>query len=113
MRTSNKKAIRAMAEFILDAMGVSEVKRYKKEFPFEYDYNIYQYGCLDIYDYNLYLRLVNIGIDTKAVIEYTKILDHGCTYKHRENIRNTYKTLVHNAVKYILDNNKTEVKIII
>lgn len=101
MRTNNQKVIKRMAEYILENMDKSEVERYKKEFPFEYDYNIYAYGNLDIYDYDLFKRLKDFGVDMKAVTEYEKVLGGGCTYKHRENIRNTYMALVHNAVNYI------------
>ena len=106
MRINNQKVIRQMAEYILENMDISEIIRYKKEFPFINDYNIYTYGCLDIYDYDLFKRLKDFGVDTKAVTEYEKILDGDCTYKHRENIRNTYKALVHNAVNYILKRDK-------
>lgn len=106
MRTNNQKVIKKMAEYILENMDKSEVERYKKEFPFELDYNIYAYGNLDIYDYNLFKRLKDFSVDVKAVTEYEKVLDSGCTYKHRENIRNTYKTLVRKAVIYIVKNCK-------
>jgi len=106
MRINNQKVVKQMAEYILENMDMSEVVRYKKNFPFEYDYNIYAYGNLDIYDYDLFKRLKYFGVDTKAVTEYEKILDGGCTHKHRENIRNTYTALVRNAVNYILKQDK-------
>lgn len=34
-------------------MGVEEVKRYKKAFPYELDYNLVQYGNLLIYYYDI------------------------------------------------------------
>ena len=43
----------------LEELGREEVKRYKKEFKYESDYNIVQYGNLLIYYYdirNLYLE---------------------------------------------------------
>ena len=88
-----------MAKYITSTMCMEDINRYFKEFRYkEIDYNIYQYGNLDIYDYDLYLRLVNLGVDTKPVKEYSKVLDFGCTMKHRENIRNLYKRLVRLAV---------------
>lgn len=51
---------------------------------------IYLYGCLDCYDYDMYKTLVNLGVNTKPVKEYSKVLDWGCTYKHREAIRQEY-----------------------
>lgn len=102
MRTNSQEAIKQMAEYILEYMDKSEVERYKINFPFIKDYNIYGYGNLDICDYDLFKRLKGFGIDTKAVIEYEKVLDYGCTPKHRGNIRNDYRQLVRNAVNYIL-----------
>ena len=103
MRISNKKVIDGMAEFIMHSMSIEDIRRYYKEFKYRHiDYNIYQYGCLDIYDYDLYLRLVDLGVDTKAVKEYSKVLDFGCTMKHREDIRDLYKRLVRKAVDKII-----------
>lgn len=102
MRPSNKLVIDKMIDYMTSVMDLSEIVRYRMSFPKEYDYNIYQYGNLDIYDYDLYKRLVEFGVDTKAVQEYTKVLDFGCTYKHREDIRNTYKDLVRRAVIKII-----------
>lgn len=99
MRITNKKVIEQMKNLIKESMSENDIKRYKKEFPYEYDYNVYMYGNLDCYDYDLFERLKSFGIDTKAVTEYEKVLNGGCTYKHRENIRNTYKTLVRKAMQ--------------
>ena len=101
MYATNKKVINKMKELILNCMDIKEVIRYWKEFPYELDYNIFQYGCLDCYDYDLYKRLKEFGVNTKAVTEYEKVLDFGCTYKHRENIRNLYKIVVRRAVQEI------------
>lgn len=76
MRINNKEVVDGMAKYIMDAMCMEDIKRYFKEFRCkEIDYNIFQYGNLDIYDYDLYLRLVNLGVDTKPVKEYSKVLD--------------------------------------
>lgn len=107
MRINNKKVINGMVKYIMNSMSIEEIKRYFKEFRRnEIDYNIYQYGNLDIYDYDLYLRLVNLGVDTKPVKEYSKVLDFGCTMKHREDIRNLYKRLVRLAVLKIIDEDR-------
>ena len=107
MRINNKKVIDGMAKYIMNTMSIEEIKRYFKEFRHnEIDYNIYQYGNLDIYDYDLYLRLVNLGVDTKPVKEYSKVLDFGCTMKHREDIRNLYKRLVRLAVRKIINEDR-------
>lgn len=103
MRISNKKVIDGMAEYIMHTMDIETIRKYYKEFKHRHiDYNVYQYGCLDIHDYDLYLRLVDLGVDTKPVIEYSKVLDRGCTMKHRENIRDLYKRLVRKAVDKII-----------
>lgn len=107
MRINNKKVIDGMAKYIMNSMSIEEIKRYFKEFRYnEIDYNIYQYGNLDVYDYDLYLRLVNLGVDTKPVKEYSKVLDFGCTMKHREDIRNLYKRLVRAAVRKIINEDR-------
>lgn len=104
MRPSNKKVIKQMQDFILGTMYKPDIKRYFDEFYREYDFNIYQYGNLDVCDYDLYKRLVSFGVDTKAIKEYTKVLNSGCTHKHRENIRNTYKQVVRYAIQNIIRN---------
>lgn len=38
----------------LEEFGIGEIKRYKKEFPYELDYNIVQYGNLLIYYNQVY-----------------------------------------------------------
>lgn len=107
MRINNKKVIDGMVKYIIDTMSIEEIKRYFKEFRYDkIDYNIYQYGNLDIYDYDLYLRLVDLGVDTKPVKEYSKVLDFGCTMKHREDIRNLYKHLVRLAVRKIINEDR-------
>lgn len=106
MYATNKKVINKMKDLILNYMDVKEVIRYKENFPYELDYNIYQYGCLDCYDYDLYKRLADFGVTTKPVTEYEKVLDFGCTYKHREDIRNLYKIVVRRAVQEIIKMNR-------
>lgn len=103
MRITNKKVVKLMKDMIKEHMDKDDILRYVKSFPYEYDYNIYTYGNLDIYDYDLFKRLKDFGVNTKAVAEYEKVLNWGCTYKHRENIRNAYKTLVRKAVQEITE----------
>lgn len=101
MNVNNKKVVNAMKQYILEVMDKSEVLKYKKEFPFELDYNIYTYGCLDVYDYDLFKRLKDFGVTNLSVKNYEKVLDFGCTSKHREDIRKSYKYLVRLAVRNI------------
>lgn len=103
MRISNKKVIEQMAQLIKENLSYNDFKRYCKEFKHELDFNIYQYGNLDIYDFNLYERLKDFGVTQKSVTEFEKVLDFGCTYKHRENLRDTYKLLVRKASNYLID----------
>ena len=103
MRITNKKAILVMAELIKNELSINDFLRYCKEFKRELDFNIYQYGNLDVYDYQLFERLKNIGITQKAVTEFEKVLDENCTYKHRENLRNCYMLLVRKASQFLLD----------
>ena len=99
MKLNNTRVIKKMKDLIRENLSLNDFQKYLKEFKYEYDFNIFQYGNLDIYDYDLYKRLEDFGVTTKAVLEYSKVLDFGCTYKHRENIRNDYKTLVRRAAR--------------
>lgn len=102
MRLNNKIVIDKMCKLIRKNLSFNDFKKYIKEFYREYDFNIFQYGNLDIYDYDLYKRLDEFGVTTKAVTEYAKVLDFGCTYKHRENIRQAYRTLVRRAAQELM-----------
>lgn len=99
MKLNNKIVIEKMKDLIKENLSLDDFQRYLKEFKYEDDFNIFQYCNLDIHDYNLYKRLEDFGVTTKAVTEYSKVLDFGCTYKHRENIRNEYKILVGRAAR--------------
>lgn len=88
--TKNYKVRLQFAKDIVERMGIDEVRHYKKEFGQNVAQTIYEYGCLDCYDYDLYKTLVDLGVNTKPVREYSKVLDGGCTDKHREDIRNEY-----------------------
>ena len=103
MRISNKKVIKSMAELIKNELCYDDFIRYYKEFQRELDFNIYQYGNLDVYDYDLFTRLQAFGVTQKSVTEFEKVLNTGCTYKHRENLRDTYKSLVRKASNYLMD----------
>lgn len=71
--------------------SIQEIKRYKKNFPNELDYNLYQYGNLLVYNdqiqnlYSDYKSLQNVSID--------KLIE-------------TYKRQVRYVANYILSNNK-------
>lgn len=101
MITSNQKVINKMKELIRENVSMNDFQRYLHDFYREKDFNLYQYGNLDVYDYDLYKRLKDFGVTTKVVKEYEKVLDFGCTYKHRENIRNTYIKLVNRAARQL------------
>lgn len=103
MRISNQKVIKSMAELIKQELSYNDFMRYYKEFQRELDYNIYQYGNLDVYDYDLFTRLQSFGVTQKSVTDFEKVLDTGCTHKHRENLRDTYKLLVRKASNYLID----------
>ena len=100
--TGNKKVREQFKKYMVETMTLPEIKRYAKSFPYEYDFNIYQQGNLDVYDYDLFLRLQGLGIDTHAVKEFEKVLNTGCTGDHRENLRNTYKQLVRRCTQELL-----------
>lgn len=117
MKCNNRKAMQKFYETFKETID-REFKHYKRKFGFMglYTYEVaetmYKYGCFDIYDYDSYLTLVECGIDTKAVTEYTKVLDGGCTYKHRENLRQAYVSLVYHTLDAYNDN-KLDVKAVI
>lgn len=60
-----------------------------------------EYGCLDCCDYDLYKTLVDLGVNTKPVKEYSKVLGGGCTYKHRENIRKEFVKAIYYALPLV------------
>lgn len=98
-KITNKELVKKFAHYILEHMGVSEVKSYYNEFRHKMDFNLYQYGCLDISDYDLYETLYNLGLRTKPVMNYHNNLEtFPFPYKYREDIRQTYKYLVRLAV---------------
>lgn len=101
-RVDNKNFLEKFAYHLLNHMSINEVKRYVKEFPKELDFNIYQYGNLDVYDYDLYKSLYYMGLRTKAVMNYHNNVDVvPFPYKHREAVRNEYKKAIRYTVRYI------------
>lgn len=99
--TKNFKVRLQFAKYIVERMGINEVRHYKKEFGRNTPQTIFEYGCLDCYDYDLYLTLVELGVNTKPVKEYGKVLDGGCTYKHREAIRKEYVKAIYYALPLV------------
>lgn len=98
-RTSAKGLLEKF-EYDFYGMGLDEVKRYIKAFPYELDYNIYQYGNLDIYDYDLYQKLYRLGLRSKAVMDYHNNLDTmPFPFKYREQIRTEYKKVIRYTVQ--------------
>lgn len=49
----------------LQELGTEEVLRYKKEFPNVVDFNLYQYGNLTIYNYDIEQIYKNAGYISK------------------------------------------------
>lgn len=96
--TKNYKVRLQFAKDIVERMGIDEIRHYKKEFGWRTPQTIYEYGCLDCYDYDLYKTLVELGVNTKPVKEYSKVLDRGCTYQHREDIRKEYVKAIYYAL---------------
>lgn len=97
MNVNNKKVIDKMIDFVLSNVELSEIERYYKQFPFECDYNIYQYGNLDVTYWELKKRLRKFGITKK--------------FKNNDDIEFTYTYLVRMAVKKIISAPKTKLVI--
>lgn len=74
--------------------SIQEIKRYKKEFPREPDYNIAQYGNLIIYYYDVRQAYKKAGYGSSI----DKMSD--------TRLWNTYKRQVGWVVRYILDHQK-------
>lgn len=74
--------------------SISEIRRYKREFPKEPDYNIAQYGNLTIYYYDVRQAYKKAG--------------YGSTVNKMSDSRlwDTYKRQVGYVARYILDHNK-------
>ena len=99
--TKNYKVRLQFARNIVKHMGIDEVRRYQKEFGRNVAQEIFEYGCLDCYDYDLYKTLLDLGVTTKPVKEYSKVLDEGCTYKHRQDIREEYVKAIYYALPLV------------
>lgn len=99
--TKNYKVRLAFARYIVERMGIDKIRRYKKEFGWRTPQTIFEDGCLDCYDYDLYKTLVDLEVNTKPVREYSKVLDWGCTYKHRKDIRQEYVKAIYYALPLV------------
>ena len=97
MNINNKKVIDKMIGFILSNVDTSDIERYYKQFPYEYDYNIYQYGNLDVMYWELKERLRKFGVTKK--------------FKNNEDVELTYMYLIRMAVNKIIKLQKTKLKI--
>lgn len=79
---------------------LNEIRRYKKEFGrHNYGRVLYEYGNFDVSDCDLYQRLASLGDKHSSVRAYSKVLESGCTYKHREKLRARYIDVVTKAVE--------------
>lgn len=102
-RVNTKELVDKMAYYIMRNMDIADIRKYRNNFLRELDYNVYRYGNLDIYDYDLWHTLYTFGLRNKAVTNYHKNLDTiPFPYKYREAIRNTYMHLVRLAIDKIL-----------
>ena len=103
MRATNKKAVEAMSNYIMASLCYSDFKRYTKEFPNEIDFNIYQYGNLDVYNYDLFMFFKLLGVDEKFVKNYEKELntDDGVSDKTINATIYAYKLLVRRGVAHL------------
>lgn len=65
--SKNKKTNQVLNEIYeeLEELGKEEIMRYKREFPNEIDYNIYQYGNLKIYNYDIEQMYKKAGYKSK------------------------------------------------
>ena len=97
----NIKVVEKMENLIKKNLCYSDFKRYQNEFSKEIDFNIYQYGNLDIYYYDLFVFFKNAGVTDKFIIEYEKQLKNidGVSDKILDTTENAYKNLVRKAVK--------------
>ena len=100
MRKSNKKVVQAIENKILFNLCYEDFKRYQKEFPRELDFNIFQYGNLDIYNYDLFMFFKNIGVTEKFILNYEKQLEslEGVNDKTIDILIYSYKNVVRKAV---------------
>ena len=71
--SKNKKLNKVLNKIYEDMLdfGKNEVLRYKKEFPYEIDYNIYQYGNMLIYNDDIKELYKKAGYKSK--INYTEV----------------------------------------
>lgn len=97
----NKQVRDKFKKYVLNNIGTSEVKNFKKNFPFDWADSMYVSGSLDVYDYDLYCTLRELGVTTKPVLEFEKVLNTNCTYRHREQLRTEYVKLIYNSLKEV------------
>lgn len=101
-----KDIIENMKAFIKEQIEENDILRYVNQFPEELDYNIYQYGNLDITYWELLCRLCKIGyfsddINPRVLRELYPFLDI-------EAIVDEYKRLVREAVDEIVSEINTK-----
>ena len=94
MNINNRKVINKMIDFILSNVELSDIVRYYKHFPFEFDYNIYKYGNLDVMYWELEKHLREFGVTKK--------------FKDNDDMESTYMCLVGLAVDKIILSSKTK-----
>lgn len=94
-----KDIVKNMMVYIKRQMEEDEILRYVSNFPDEVDYNIYQYGNLDITDWKVLSRLYKIGYFPDDISLQT--LDELYSFFDVEIIEFKYKKCVREAVDEI------------
>lgn len=98
MNINNKKVLQQMKEFIKEQLDVGSILRYYHTFRRELDYNIYQYGNLDITYHELQERLKDFGVTHRYITgEPIYYFNHKTDW-----IENVYMSLVRKAVNEII-----------
>lgn len=99
MNINNRKIVEQMKDFIKSQLSLGDILRYYHTFRREPDYNIYQYGNLDIYYWELQERLKSFGVTHRFILgEEQTIFNHKV-----DTIEKMYKYLVRKAVQEIIE----------
>lgn len=93
---------------ILEELGEEEVLHYKKEFPYEIDYNLAQYGNMLIYYYDIRQMFIECGMTKYADVckQAGRKRQNGQRYGEYKvsdtELCDDYKKYVREAVRYFL-----------
>lgn len=99
MNINNKKIVEQMKDLIKSRLSLNDILRYYHTFRRESDYNIYKYGNLDIYYWDLQERLKSFGVTHRFVLgEELTIFNYKV-----DTIEKMYIFLVRRAVQEIIE----------